>query len=214
MKIFRGFYAILTKEFIIVLRDPVTLFFMLFPPLVEMIAFGYALDNDVKHMALVVLDQDRAEESRQIVKKFVNAETFRVAGEVQSVAEISAFIRRGKAFAGVQIPPNFTRDLRAGRNAQVQVLIDGSNSTTALQALNTSVSVSLRDSLLRLLGATGRTEVPVEVRPQVLYNPSMRSPNFFVPGVIGVVLQIATTFATAMSVVRESGGNLQHHPND
>jgi ABC-2 type transport system permease protein len=203
MKLFRGFTAILYKEFLIVLRDPMTLFFMLFPPLVEMIAFGYALDNDVKHMALVVLDQDRTHESRQLIDRFVNTQTFRVAGEVQSLAEMSAFIRRGKAFAGVQIPPNFSRDLRAGRNAQIQVLIDGSNSTTALQALNTALSVSLRESLLRLFAQTGRTEVPVEVRPQVLYNPAMRSPNFFVPGVIGVVLQIATTFATAMAVVRE-----------
>jgi len=203
MKIFRGFSAILYKEFIVVLRDPMTLFFMLFPPLIEMIAFGYALDNDVKHMALVVLNQDRTEESRQLIDRFVNTQTFRVVGEVQSIAEMSAAIRRGKAFAGLQIPPNFTRDLRAGRNAQIQVLIDGSNSTTALQALNTSLAIALRESLSRLFAQTGRTEVPVEVRPQVLYNPSMRSPNFFVPGVIGVVLQIATTFATAMSVVRE-----------
>src|SRR3954462_3068042 len=200
---FRGLNAILFKEFITVLRDPMTLFFMLFPPLVEMIAFGYALDNDVKHMALVVLDQDRTQESRQLVDKFVNTQTFRVVGEVQSIAEMSTFIRRGKAFAGLQIPPKFTRDLRPGRNAQIQVLIDGSNSTTALQALNTALAISLRESLTRLFAQTGRTQVPVEVRPQVLYNPSMRSPNFFVPGVIGVVLQIATTFATAMSVVRE-----------
>jgi len=203
MKMFRGFTAILYKEFIVVLRDPMTLFFMLFPPLIEMVAFGYALDNDVKHMALVVLNQDRTEESRQLIDRFVNTQTFRVVGEVQSIAEMSASIRRGKAFAGLQIPPNFTRDLRAGRNAQIQVLIDGSNSTTALQALNTSLAITLRESLTRLFAQTGRTDVPVELRPQVLYNPAMRSPNFFVPGVIGVVLQIATTFATAMSVVRE-----------
>ncbi len=203
MKMFRGFTAILYKEFIVVLRDPMTLFFMLFPPLIEMVAFGYALDNDVKHMAMVVLNQDRTVESRQLIDRFVNTQTFRVVGEVQSLAEMSATIRRGKAFAGLQIPPNFTRDLRAGRNAQIQILIDGSNSTTALQALNTAVALSLRESLVRLFAQTGRTDVPVEVRPQVLYNPSMRSPNFFVPGVIGVVLQIATTFATAMSVVRE-----------
>src|SRR5467141_5278278 len=115
-KLFRGLGAILFKEFIVVWRDPMTLFFMFFPPLIEMIAFGYALDNDVKHMALVVLNQDRTEESRQLVDRFVNTQTFRVVGEVQSIAEMSASIRRGKAFAGLQIPPNFTRDLRAGRN--------------------------------------------------------------------------------------------------
>ena len=85
----------------------------------------------------------------------------------------------------------------------MQVLIDGSNSTTALQALNTALGVAFRRSVNVLLGETGRSELPVEVRPQVLYNPSMRAPNFFVPGVIGTALQIATVFAAAMSIVRE-----------
>ena len=200
---FRGFTAILYKEFIVVLRDPLTLFFMLFPPLIEMIAFGYALDNDVKHMATVVLDEDRTVESRQLVESLVNTETFRVVAHARSVSEMAAWMRRGRAIVGVQIPPGFTRELHAGRNAQVQVLIDGSSSTPALQALNTALGVTLKQSLAVLLGTTGRRDIPIEICPQVLYNPAMRSPNFFVPGVIGVVLQIATTFATAMSLVRE-----------
>ena len=84
-----------------------------------------------------------------------------------------------------------------------EVLIDGSNSTTALQAMNTALGVTLHQAVVMLVGETGRTGIPIEVRPQMLYNPSMRSPNFFIPGVIGVVLQIATTFATAMALVRE-----------
>jgi ABC-2 type transport system permease protein len=200
---FRGFHAILYKEFIVVLRDPLTLFFMFFPPLIEMIAFGYALDNDVKHMATVVLDEDRTIESRRLVEQLVNTQTFRVAGEAQSLSELSAYMRRGKAYVAVQIPPGFTREIHAGRSARVQVLIDGSSSTIALQALNTALGVTLRESVMTMLQQTGRRNVPVEIRPQVLYNPAMRSPNFFVPGVIGVVLQIATTFATAMSIVRE-----------
>ena len=203
MKLFRGFTAILYKEFIVVLRDPMTLFFMLFPPLIEMIAFGYALDNDVKHMATYVFDEDRTVESRALIDQFVNTQTFRVVGEVQSNGALTEAIRQGKAFVGIQIPPNFTRDLHSGHTAQVQVLINGSSSTIASSALNTAISLGLRQSLLTLFGETGRREFPVEIRPQVLYNPDMRSPNFFVPGVIGVVLQIATTFATAMSIVRE-----------
>jgi ABC-2 type transport system permease protein len=200
---FRGFHAILYKEFLVVLRDPLTLFFMFFPPLIEMIAFGYALDNDVKHMAMVVLNEDRTAESRQIIERFVNTQTFRVVGEVQSVGELAAAIRRGKAYVGLQIPPDFTRDLRAGHTARVQLLIDGSSSTIAGSALNTAIAVTFREALLHFQAQTGVRELPVEVRPQILYNPAMRSPNFFVPGVIGVVLQIATTFATAMSLVRE-----------
>jgi ABC-type Na+ efflux pump permease subunit len=202
-KPFRGLNAILFKEFIAILRDPMTLFFMLFPPLIEMIAFGYALDNDVKHMSMMVLNEDRTSESRQFIDRFVNTETFRVVGEVQNVEQLASEIRKGNAYVGLQIPPHFTRDLRAGYPAQLQMLIDGSNSTTALQALNTGVALTLSQSLERLMRETGTRHVPIEVRPQMLYNPTMRSPNFFVPGVIGVVLQIGTTFATAMAVVRE-----------
>ncbi len=200
---FRGLGAILFKEFISVWRDPMTLFFMFFPPLVEMIAFGYALDNDVKHMGMVILNQDRTVESRQLIDRFVNTETFRVVGEVQSAEAMASEIRKGRAYVGMQIPPQFTRDLRAGYPTQIQLLIDGSNSTTALQAMNTALAVALTQSVQKLLGETGRVAPPIELRPQMLYNPTMRSPNFFVPGVIGVVLQIGTTFATAMAVVRE-----------
>jgi ABC-2 type transport system permease protein len=203
VNLFRGFHAIVTKEFIVVLRDPLTLFFMLFPPLIEMIAFGFALDTDVKHMATVVYNEDRTVESRRLLEAFVNTETFRVIREVGSVEEMSAEIRKGNAYVGIQIPPDFARDIRAGRGAKVQVLIDGSNSTTALQALNTSMGVTLRQALASLMEASGEKTLPIELRPQMLYNPTMRSPNFYIPGVIGVVLQIATTFATAMALVRE-----------
>src|ERR1700726_3245189 len=140
---FRGLGAILFKEFIIVWRDPMTLFFMFFPPLVEMIAFGYALDTDVKHMALIILNEDRSVESRQFIDRFVNTETFRVVGEVESVEALKSEMRRGRAYAGLEIPPNFTRELRAGHSAQVQLVVDGSNSTTALQALNTGLGLAL-----------------------------------------------------------------------
>src|ERR1044071_843106 len=199
---FRGFNAILYKEFLVVLRDPLTLFFMLFPPIVEMIAFGYALDTDVKHISTVVFDEDRTTESRQLIDQFENTQTFRLVGEAQSVTELAELIRRGKAYVGIQIPPDFTRNLHAGRTAKIQVLIDGSNSSIAASALNTSLNVGFRNGLLTLSERIGLRDLPVEVRPQMLYNPEMRSPNFFVPGVIGIVLQIATVFATAMSLVR------------
>src|SRR5205823_5339108 len=179
------------------------LFFFFFPPLIEMVAFGYALDNDVKHMALIILNEDRTVESRQLIDRFVNTETFRVVGEVQSLDALKSEMRKGRAYAALEIPPNFTRDLNAGHSAQVQLLVDGSNSTTALQALNTGLGVALTQSVESLLRETGRQGVPIDIRPQMLYNPAMRAPNFFVPGVIGVVLQIGTTVAAAMALVRE-----------
>lgn len=203
MKPFRGLGAILFKEFIIVWRDPMTLFFMFFPPLVEMIAFGYALDTDVKHMAMIILNEDRTVQSRQFIDRFVNTETFRVVGEATSIDQMASEIRKGHAYAGLQIPPKFTYKVQNGLPAQVQLLIDGSNSTTALQALNTALSVALTQSIESLVRESGRRDVPIDIRPQMLYNPTMRSPNFYIPGVIGIVLQIGTTFATAMAVVRE-----------
>src|SRR6184192_1398775 len=202
-KLFRGLGAILFKEFIVVARDPLTLFFFFFPPLIEMVAFVYALDNDIKHMAMLVLNEDRTVESRQLIDRFVNTETFRVVGEVQSLEQLKSEMRKGRAYAALDIPPNFTRDLNAGHSAQVQLLVDGSNSTTALQALNTGLGVALTQSVESLLRETGRQGVPIDIRPQMLYNPAMRAPNFYVPGVIGIVLQIGTTVATAMALVRE-----------
>jgi len=200
---FRGFTAILYKEFLVVMRDPFTLFFMMFPPLIEMIAFGYALDTDVKNMKTIVFDENRTEESRALVQQFENTGNFKIVGEAQSITELAELIRRGKAYVGIQIPPEFTRDLHAGRSAKFQVLVDGSNSTIASAALNTSLNVGFLNSIRALANRFGLRDVPVEVRPQILYNPEMRSPNFFLPGVIGIVLQIATTFTTAMSLVRE-----------
>src|SRR5438128_3136639 len=154
-------------------------------------------------MALVILNEDRTVESRQFIDRFVNTETFRVVGEVQSIEERSSEIRKGHAYAGLQIPPKFTMQIGNGQPAQVQLLVDGSNSTTALQALNTALGVTLTQSVQSLLRETGRRNVPIDIRPQMLYNPTMRSPNFYIPGVIGIVLQIGTLFATAMAVVRE-----------
>src|SRR5437870_12370252 len=135
-KFFRGLGAILFKEFIVVARDPLTLFFFFFPPLIEMIAFGYALDNDVKHMAMLVLNEDRTVESRQLIDRFVNTESFRVVGEVQNLDQLKSELRKGRAYAALDIPPNFTRELMAGNSAQVQLLVSETNITTALHNLN------------------------------------------------------------------------------
>ena len=92
-KPFRGLSAILFKEFIVVWRDPLTLFS--FPPLIEMVAFGYALDNDVKHMAMLVLNEDRTVESRLLIDRFVNTQSFRVVGEAQSLDQLKSEMRKG-----------------------------------------------------------------------------------------------------------------------
>src|SRR2546423_12881950 len=131
-------------------------FFVFSPPLVEMIAFGYALDTDVKHMAMVIFNEDRTVSTRRFIDRLVNTETFRVVGEVPSIDAMASEIRKGRAYAGLQIPPKFTQQLHNGQPAQVQLLIDGSNSTTALQALNTALAVALTQSVEALIKDSGR----------------------------------------------------------
>src|SRR5205807_10048353 len=99
--LFRGFRAILYKEFIVVFRDRTALFFMFFPPLVQIIAFGFALDNDVKHMPTALLNQDPTFESRQLIDEFVNTQTFRIVKQVRSIDELAATIRRGEAYLAI-----------------------------------------------------------------------------------------------------------------
>ncbi|MBX7245451.1 MAG: ABC transporter permease [Candidatus Sumerlaeaceae bacterium] len=199
---FRGFNAILYKEFIVILRDRASLFFMFVPAVFQIIAYGYALDMDVKHIPMVVMNEDGTRESVALVDRLVNTQSFRVVGRAASVEEMTDAIRRGQAYVGLQIPPGYRRDLMAGRTAHVQALIDGSNSTIALKALNTAMGTTFRESLVSLVGSSGRA-LPIELRPQILYNPSMLSPNFYIPAIIAIALQIAMLFATTLSIVRE-----------
>jgi ABC-2 type transport system permease protein len=107
----------------------------------------------------------------------------------------------GRANVAVKIPPDYSDRLLSGEGAQVLVLIDGSNSTIAGQTMNVSTSIGLDESLRRLMAKQG--PLPVEVRPQVLFNPDSRSPNFFLPGMIGILMLQITSFLTAFSMVRE-----------
>src|SRR4029453_7202011 len=97
-KPFRGLSAILFKEFIVVWRDPLTLFFFFFPPLFELVAFGFALANDVKKMAMLFLNEDRTGENRLLIDRFVNTQSFRVVGEAQSLDQLKSEMRKGTAY--------------------------------------------------------------------------------------------------------------------
>ncbi|MBI2090416.1 MAG: ABC transporter permease [Deltaproteobacteria bacterium] len=197
---FRGLWAVMRKEILHIRRDPATRFIFAIP-LIELLLFGYAIEMDVKHISTVVLDLNRQEESRALVKEFESTRYFRVSREVYSDQELQSAIVSGRAKAGIKIPPTYSRDLVNGRQATVQVLIDGSDSTTALRLLQASQALGF----LKSLESAGLTQdaMPVEVRPRLLFNPNLESANFFVPGLIGIILQLVTVFLTAFSVVRE-----------
>jgi ABC-2 type transport system permease protein len=199
-RLFYGLVPVCRKEFLHVVRDPGTLFFALLIPMVQLFLFGFAVDTNIRQISTVVLDESHTQESRQLLERFAGSDVFDLRINARSPAELYAAIRSGKARAGIRIPFDYARRLQDGTPATVLVLVDGSDSSVAGQAVSTSTGVALKESLVRVL-PTGA--MPIEVRPSVLYNPATRSANFFVPGLIAILLQIMTILLIALSLVRE-----------
>jgi ABC-2 type transport system permease protein len=192
--------SVARKEVLHVLRDPTALFFALFIPVLELLLLGYAIDTNVRHIRTVVFDAARTQESRALVRSFVNSEDFDVVGEAFTDVALGEAIVAGAARVGIKVPEDYSRRLQAGQTAQVLVLVDGSESSVAATAVNVSNAIALRESLLRTLGGEAP---PVETRPRVLFNPDTRSPNFFLPGLMVVLCQMLAVILTAGAVVRE-----------
>ena len=178
---------------------------MLMVPMIQMTIFGFAIDMDVKDIATGVVDLCKTADSRELISSMGNTGYFQIKYNMSDPSEIESLIVSGKIRVGVIIPPDYSRNLAAKIPASVQVLIDGSDSTPAMNALNISSAIGLIKSLKRLMPETGwrYEDPPVDMRQRILFNPSMRSANFMVPGLVGLVMQIITVLLTAFSIVRE-----------
>ena len=199
--IFRGFGAVFYKEALHIRRDAGTLFFSLTMPLMQMFLLGFGIDTNIRHIPTVVYNADGRRESRELIDQLKNSDTFYVMRYVQSDHEMNDIIVAGKARVGIKVPVDYSDKLLHGMSAQVLVLIDGSDSSVAGQAINVSNAIGLQESLKRVL--QDRNVMAVEMRPKMLFNPDSRSPNFFLPGLTAIMLLNVTTFLTAFSIVRE-----------
>ena len=189
------------KELLHILRDPTTLFFTLFIPILELFMLGYAIDTNVRHVRTVVFDQAGTQESRQLCCSGSRTpRTSRSSARVFTDEELSQAIVAGRARVGIKIPSDYSRRLQAGQTAQVLVLVDGSESSVAAEAVNVGNAIALRESLERVLGGK---PLPVEARPRVLFNPDTRSANFFIPGLMVVLCQMMAIMLSANAIVRE-----------
>ncbi|HXG10790.1 MAG TPA: ABC transporter permease [Gemmataceae bacterium] len=193
-------YSVARKELLHILRDPQTLFFTLFIPVLELFLLGYAIDTNVRHVRTVILDQAGTQESRLLLQRFENSQDFKIVAQVFSDEELSRALVAGRARVGIKIPADYSKRLEAGQTAQVLVLVDGTESNIAAEAVNVGNALALRESLERALG--GRP-LPVEARPRVLFNPDTRSANFFIPGLMVVMCQMMATMLSANAIVRE-----------
>src|SRR5579885_1348127 len=208
---FRGFRAIFYKESLHLRRDSMAIMFALLIPIVEMIILGAAIDTNVRQVKTVVFDQsglmehagdvEGSQSSRALLDRFRSSDTFRIYKYAHSDAELNHEMIAGRAKVGIKIPYDFDRQLLRGGSAQVMVLVDGSDSSVAGQTLNVASAIGLDESLRRMLPA-GK-QPAIDIRPKIMFNPDSRSPNFFLPGLMTVLLLFVTTMLTAFSIVRE-----------
>jgi ABC-2 type transport system permease protein len=199
---FRGFSAVFYKEALHVRRDFGTLFFSLIIPLLQMFLLGFGIDTNIRQINTVVYNADGRRESRELLDRLRNSDTFRLARFVESDHDLTDAIVSGKCRVGIKIPVDYSDKLLHQMSAQVLVLIDGSDSSVAGQAINVTTAIGLDESLRRVL-ANSDAPFAVDMRPKILFNPDSRSPNFFLPGLTAILLLNVTTFLTAFSIVRE-----------
>ena len=199
--LFRGFGAVFYKEVLHVRRDFATLFFSLIIPLLQMVVLGFGIDTNIRQINTVILNADGRRESRELIDRMKNSDTFHVVRYVQNDQDMNDTIISGRARVGIKIPVDYSDRLLHGMSAEVLVLIDGSDSSVAGQAINVTTSIGLDESLRRVLA--DRASFAVDMRPKLLFNPDSRSPNFFLPGLTAILLLNVTTFLTAFAIVRE-----------
>jgi ABC-2 type transport system permease protein len=200
--------AIAWKELVQLRRDRMTFGMMVGLPIMQLMLFGYAINTDVRHMPTLVYDQDRSAEARDFVTRMSVTGFYDVIGHVHDYTEIERALRQGRARVAIVIPTEFGKQLRAGRSAQAQLVVDGSDPQTVASATNTAVSLgasrSIELSSLRLArnGQVGPAE-PLRVEPTTWYNPELKTAIFVVPGLVGVILTMTMIMFTSMAIVRE-----------
>jgi ABC-2 type transport system permease protein len=207
MSLTRSLKPIIVKEFRQIRRDPTSLGMLLILPAVLIVVVGYALNFDVKHIPLVIFDQSRTPESRLFLDQFRHSENFDVVGDVGSYKIIENDFLNGDAKAAIVVPVDFARDLQAGRNTAVQVLLDGSDANSAGQAAGYASRMTMASStsiIAQAFQARGVTmAAPIDFEPRIWYNPDLRSSEFLIPGLIGFIIVLTSVISTSMTVVRE-----------
>jgi ABC-2 type transport system permease protein len=198
------------KEFIQVFRDKRTRFLLFGPPIVQMLIFGYAATYEIHHVPTVVLDLDHSLESRELVSRFTSSPYFNVQRQLTDPRQLGDLIERGKATIGLRIDAGFAQKLEKGDTAPVQVIVDATNSNTALIASGYISQIALgfaqgyqRDRMYRIAPQLMESMPSVELAPRPWYNPGLSSRWFFVPGIIGNLALILVITLTAFAVVRE-----------
>lgn len=203
-------FHMLVKEFLQLKRDKSARFRLLVPPIVQMLLFGYAATFEVFNVSTVLLDMDHTQESRALSDAFIHSSRFRIVLPAATQHDVHEAVERSDAQVGIVIPPGFASTLRKGQTSTVQVLVDGTNSNSALIALGYvgQIAGDFGQAYARnLADRTGKSQGPPVVNVSLVerywYNPNLNSRWFFVPGVIGTLTLITIVNLTAFAIVKE-----------
>ena len=207
---FARIIPIVVKEFLELKRDKGARFLLVVPPIIQMLLFGYAATFEVYHVSTAVLDLDHSQESRELIARFTSSNRFDVVKVAQSQREINATIDASDAAVALVVRAGFAELLRKGQGAPLQVIVDGTNSNTALIALGYINTIATgfaqdyaTDLAQRVQGVQGMRQVQVTVEQRPWFNPDLNGRWFFVPGVIGTLTLVTIVNLTAFAVVRE-----------
>ncbi|MBP1608629.1 MAG: type transporter [Acidobacteria bacterium] len=205
---FRRTRAMARKEFLHILRDPRSLIMALILPFLMILLFGYALTLDVDRIPTLIYDQSGTIESRTLIARFEGSRYFQILGSVDNYKTIEHSINKDQCMLGVVIPRDYSRQLLSGNKAEVQLILDGSDSNTAsiasgyANALIQIHNFQIRSDAQNHKGG-GNLRAPVESRTRIWYNSELKSRNYVVPGLIAFIMMIIASLLTSLTIARE-----------
>ena len=205
----RRIWQMMKKEFIQVWRDRRLRIFLILPPIVQLVIYGYAINFDIRQVPFGVFDEDRSQASESLLSRFTASEYFRLMDSINSEAELRDLIDRSRITLALRIPKGFAAKIAANQPVPLQIILDATDSNTALivaKYTRTILNDYAREMLqqtLKHLNLPRKLQTPVVIEPRAWLNPNLESKNAFVPGVIAMVVMLVSLMLTALSVVRE-----------
>jgi ABC-2 type transport system permease protein len=206
---FRKVRYFFVKELIQTLRDKRIRVTLIVPPIFQLIVFGYAANMDVKHIRTAIRDLDQSIESRDLIGRFGSSKYFDIVSFPSTPREVKDLINQGNVTVSIEIPTDFSRKLKKGDTATVQIVLDGTESNTALIALGyanqilSEFSTQVLIKRLNRAGMIGFEEAGVELQHRTWFNPNFESRLFYIPGVIASIAFLIPIILTAQAIVRE-----------